>query len=457
MSKSKSGAKEKNNMKWWQLSLFGVGCTIGTGFFLGSGLAIKMAGPAILLAFLIAALGTYFVYDALSKMTSQEPLKGGFRSYAKKAYGRWAGFSSGWVYWSSEVLIMGSQLTALSIFSRFWFPNIPLWIFTAIYAVLGLTIILIGVKVLNRLENILAILKISAITMFIVIALLALFGVIEGDRPIQFPNSANEIIPHGTIGLWSAVIFAFYAFGGIEILGLMATKLKDPSEAPKAGKVMLFTLMFIYVLSIGLAVMMVSWNEFNTKESTFVVALNAYHLPFIPHFFNAALIIAGFSTMTASLYGVTSVLETLGEEEDAPACFAKKGKLKVPLWTLIITMLGITASIVSALVLPDKIYEWVTTAAGLMLLYNWLFILASSRKILELKLKEKIMYTIGALFILIAVSGTLFHDTSRPGFFISLAFIGVIGIITFILSFKWRKEKTKEKSKSKVLKPWPTA
>ncbi|MFL6562623.1 MAG: amino acid permease, partial [Bacillus sp. (in: firmicutes)] len=175
MSKSKAGGDEKNNMKWWQLSLFGVGCTIGTGFFLGSGLAIKMTGPSILIAFTIAALGTYFVYDALSKMTSKEPLKGGFRSYAKKAYGRWAGFSSGWVYWSSEVLIMGSQLTALSIFSRFWFPNIPLWIFTAIYAVLGLTVILIGVKVLNKIENILAILKISAILMFIVIALLALF------------------------------------------------------------------------------------------------------------------------------------------------------------------------------------------------------------------------------------------------------------------------------------------
>ncbi|MBT2736783.1 amino acid permease [Bacillus sp. ISL-7] len=451
MSKSKAGAGEKNDMKWWQLSLFGVGCTIGTGFFLGSGLAIKMTGPSILVAFMIAALGTYFVYDALSKMTSQEPLKGGFRSYAKKAYGRWAGFSSGWVYWSSEVLIMGSQMTALSIFSRFWLPKIPLWIFAAIYAVLGLVVILIGVKVLNKLENILAILKISAILMFIVIALLALFGVINGDRPIQYPNSKSEILPHGFKGLWSAVIFAFYAFGGIEILGLMATNLKDPKEAPKAGKVMLFTLMVIYVISIGLAVIIVSWNQFNTKESTFVVALDAYHLTFVPHLFNAALIIAGFSTMTASLYGVTSVLVTLGEEGDAPESFSKQGKLKVPLPALLVTMLGITASIVSALVLPDQIYEWVTTGAALMLLYNWLFILASSRKILELKLKEKIMYSIGALFILIAVSGTLFHKTSRPGFFISVAFLVIIGAITLIMSFKWKK------SKKKVLNPWPTA
>jgi len=450
MSKAKSGAEE-NNMKWWQLSLFGVGCTIGTGFFLGSSLAIKMTGPAILIAFIIAAVGTYFVFDALSKMTSQEPLKGGFRSYAKKAYGRWAGFSSGWVYWCSEVLIMGSQMTALSIFSRFWFPKVPLWIFATIYGVLGLAVILIGVNLLNKMENILAILKISAILMFIIIAALAIFGVIDGDRPIQYPNSKKELIPGGIKGLWSAVIFAFYAFGGIEILGLMATKLKDPKEAPKAGKVMLFMLTFIYVLSIGLAVMMVSWHTFNAKESPFVIALDAYNLSFVPHFFNAALIIAGFSTMTASLYGVTSVLVTLGEEGDAPASFSRKGKLKVPLPTLMITILGITASIVAALVMPNRIYEYITTAAGLMLLYNWIFILASSRKILKLKLKEKLMYSIGAIFILIAVTGTIFHDTSRPGFFISLAFLGIIGIITFIMNFQWKKKKPK------VLKPWPTA
>lgn len=442
-------SQEKNDMKWWQLSLFGVACTIGTGFFLGSSLAIKMTGPSILIAFVIAAIGTYLVFDALSKMTVQDPQKGGFRSYAKKAYGRWAGFSSGWIYWCSEMLIMGSQMTALSIFSRFWFPKVPLWIFATVYAVLGLVVLLIGVKVLNKVENILAILKISAILMFIIIAGLALFGVIDGDRPVQYPKSLKEFFPSGVKGLWSSVIFAFYAFGGIEILGLMAARLKEPKEAPKSGKVMLFTLTAIYILSIGLAVIMVAWSSFNSKESPFVVALAHYHLSFVPHLFNAALIIAGFSTMSASLFAVTSILVTLAEEGDAPALFSKKGKLKVPLPALILTIIGIAASIVTALVMPNRIYEYITTAAGLMLLYNWIFILASSRKILELTVKDKIKYSLGALFILIAVSGTVFHETSRPGFFISLLFVGVISVITFIMHFKWNKKK--------VLKPWPTA
>jgi L-asparagine transporter-like permease len=449
MGKSGAGVEERNDMKWYQLSLFGVACTIGTGFFLGSSLAIKMTGPSILMAFAMAAIGTYFVFDALSRMTAKDPQKGGFRTYAKKAYGRWAGFSSGWVYWCSEVLIMGSQMTALSIFTRFWFPKIPLWLFAALYAVLGLVVLLIGVKVLNKMENLLAILKVAAILMFIIIAALALFGVLDGGRPVQFPTNTKEIFPGGIKGLWSSVIFAFYAFGGIEIVGLMATRLKNPSDAQKAGKVMLFTLTAIYILSIGLAVMMVAWSAFNSKESPFVIALDAYHLSFVPHIFNAALIIAGFSTMAASLYGVTSILVTLANDGDAPAIFSNKGKLKVPLATLILTMLGATASIVAALVMPNRIYEYNTTAAGLMLLYNWMFILASSRKILKLTIKDKIKYSLGGIFILIAVSGTLFNSTSRPGFFISLLFVGIICVVTLIMQFKWKRKN--------VLNPWPTA
>ncbi len=187
------------------------------------------------------------------------------------------------------------------------------------------------------------------------------------------------------------------------------------------------------------------------KESSFVIALDNYNLAFIPHIFNAALIIAGFSTMVASLFGVTSILVTLSEEGDAPAVFSKKGKLSVPWPTLLITLAGISLSIVAALLMPGKIYEYVTTAAGLMLLYNWMFILASSIRLLEITAKGKIKYSIGILLILIAVSGTLFHATSRPGFFISIVFVGTIGIITFFMRFKWKKKK------KKVYSPWPTA
>lgn len=121
LTNNNDSKKSEKKLAWWQLSLIGVGCIIGTGYFLGSGIGIKMTGPSILITFLLAGLGTFIVSDALMKMSSKDPQKGSFRSYAKKAYGSWAGFSSGWVYWFSEMLITGSQLTALSILSRFGF------------------------------------------------------------------------------------------------------------------------------------------------------------------------------------------------------------------------------------------------------------------------------------------------------------------------------------------------
>lgn len=152
MNQASRNSKNEKKLKWWQLSLLGVAGTIGTGYFLGSGLAISIGGPAVLIAYILAAIGTYIVFDALSRMTAEQPEQGSFRSYAKKAFGSWAGFCSGWVYWFSELLIMGSQLTALSIFSRFWFPAVPMWIFVAGFALLGLVIVFLGIKGLTGLR-----------------------------------------------------------------------------------------------------------------------------------------------------------------------------------------------------------------------------------------------------------------------------------------------------------------
>ena len=280
---------------------------------------------------------------------------------------------------------MGSQMTALSIFSRFWFPDIPMWIFACGYAVLGLFVIWIGNKGFDRLENVLAVLKIAAIVMFLAIAAAACFGWLRGGARPQLPASWGDFFAAGGRGLWASLIFAFYAFGGIEVMGVMAVRLKNPKEAPKSGKIMILLLSIVYIISIGLAVMMVAWNRFSPAKSPFVVALGSYNLPFVPHVFNAVLIIAGFSTMVASLYAVTTMLVTLSEDQDAPKVFAKKKtRRKKPVFALALTAAGLAVSIILSLLIPGKIYEYLTTAAGLMLLYNWFFILVTAGKIIRL-------------------------------------------------------------------------
>lgn len=448
---------EQNNnnekiLKWWQLSLFGIGSIIGTGFFLGSSIAINKSGPSVLITFILAAIGTYIVFDSLAKMTAQNPKEGAFRTYAKDALGRWAGFSTGWVYWSSEMLIMGSQLTALSLFTQFWFPDIPIWIFATGYAICGLGILLAGTKNVNRLENLFAVIKIAAIFMFIVIAGAIFFGVINGGKDISVPSTIEEIFPNGMNGLWTGFIFAFYAFGGIEVMGLMASKLKNPKDAPKSGKTMLMLLTVIYIISIGLAIILVPWDTFNSEQSPFLTALTDTDITFFPHVFNGALIIAGFSTMVAALYGVSSILVTLAEDGDAPSFFAKSGKLNIPFPALVIIVIGLIGSIILALVMPNKIYEYVTTGAGLMLLYNWIFILLSSRKLLRLTLFGHMKVFIGIGLMIAAISGTLVDSENRPGFFISLGFVLIIGLFTLFMLKRHKKTRTNVSTLFKRLK-----
>lgn len=448
-NKNSGGKGEKANLTWWQLSLIGIGSIIGTGFFLASSIAIQMTGPSVVLAFIMAGSATYIVFEALAKMSSKDPQKGTFRTYAKKAYGRWAGFSSGWVYWCSGMLITGSQLTAISLLSRFWFPTVKLWIFASIYAVCGLIVLFIGAKAFGKLESVFAVMKIAAIFMFIFIAVLALTGLLDGNPKEGIPQSVGEFFPNGIIGFWSALTFAFYAYGGIEVMGVMAIYLKNKEDAPKSGKVMLGLLGIVYVAALSLALLLLPYDKFRENESPFVEALlGVSHIEFFPHVFTAAIIIAGFSAMSASLFAVTTILQTISEDGDAPAIFNKQTnmKLEMPLPAISLTSIGLVLSIVTSLLLPDKVFEYITTAAALMLLYNWLLILVMYHRLIEPTRIDKVKRVIGLILVASAVSGTLFHQTSRPGFFISLGFLTVIGIIVLLLRNRWKKEAAQNKA-----------
>ncbi|WP_166238434.1 amino acid permease [Paenibacillus turpanensis] len=435
-------SQQTGDLNWWKLAILGLGFTTGTGFFLGSSLAIEQSGFSVLILFLVAAIGTYFVYNSLASMIAQHAEKGSFRAYSTNAFGRWAGFSHGWIYWLSEILILGSQLTAIGLFTRFWFPNVPLWLLAAIYALLGVGIVLLGTKGFEKAENIFAVVKITAILLFVVLAVLVISGVLgQENAHMHTPQQMSDFFSHGFMGMWTALIYVFFAFAGIEVMGIMAGQLKNPKDAPKSGLVMLSVIAWLYIVSIGFAMLLAPLENFTTDESPFVTALNDLHYTVIVHIFNGVLIIAGFSSLVASLFSVTQMMFTIAEAGDAPKLLTKKTKKNLPYMSLLLTVAGMTVSIVTALLLPQKVYEYITTAGGLMLLYSWLFMVFAARKLLKLSAWGHIK-TIGAvILIFIAASGTLFDPMSRPGFFISLAFVLLIGIVVLFMRKKWKKNK----------------
>lgn len=429
---------EAKKISWFHLVLLGVAFTTGTGFFLGTSIAIQKSGYYVLLLFVLAAFGTFFVFDALARMIAQDTQEGTFRTYSKKAFGHWAGFSHGWMYWISEILILGSQLTAIGHFAQFWFPDIPLWIFTSIFAVLGVGIVLLGTKGFETIEDFLAIVKVAAIFMFIVVASLSIAGVIGPDNVRMFPPEGAFMA--NMMGMWTGLIFVFFAFAGIEVMGIMAADLKKPEEAPKAGRVMIIIVTVLFTVSIGLALLLTPMDAFSSQESFFVTALTEVNYMTLVHIFNGVLIIAGFSSLVASLFAVTQMMYTIAKDGDAPKFLAKRGKRKIPYRSLGLAVVGMILSIVTALVLPQKVYEYITTAGGLMLIYAWMFMILAARKLLTLTVWGHAKSFIAIILILITTSGTLFDSATRPGFWVSLGLMVLIGLVTFLLRKRWSDE-----------------
>lgn len=434
-------------LSWWQFSLVGIGSIIGAGFFLGTGLSIKTAGPSVLIGYLLAGVAAFFVFGSLAGMTVHDPVPGSFRTYARKAFGHTGGFLSGWVYWIAGVLIMSSEITALSIFTQFWFPKVPLWIFSLIYSALGFGINFLGVKNFGKIESLFAIVKLSTLICFIGFGLLFAFGAITPHSSGATSSFAmpTEWLPHGFLGFWTGLIFILFSFGGIEVLGIMANELKNRTEIPKSGSVLLITLTTVYIVSLFLVISMVTWTKIDETESPFVTALAAFNIPYLDSIFNVIIISAAFSTMVGALFGITSIMVSLANDGDAPKRLAGKNKKGVPVQSLLLSAIGLAIAILASYFLPNTVYEYLTTAAGILLVFNWMIILSSLLKLHKTYDFGKIPYKlpfyplssyIGITIILFAIIGALIPVNERIGVLISATFIVIIVIAAVIVGKK---------------------
>ncbi|MFF2878410.1 amino acid permease [Gottfriedia sp. NPDC057991] len=437
-----------SKLSWWQLSLIGIGSIIGAGFFLGTGLSIQIAGPAILLNYIIGGITSFFVFSALAEMTVADPEPGSFRTYAKKAFGNSMGFVSGWMYWLSGVFIISSEAVALGTFAKFWFPNVPLWIFTVFFVIIAFAINLLGVKNFGKIESIFAIIKLSTLVIFILFGVLLITQIITPEtNSVKGLNSIHPILATGMKGMWSALIFVFFSFGGIEIIGIASSELKNSEEIPKAGIGMLIALVAVYISSIFFVLTMVPWSKINASKSPFVSALSVFHFPYIDSFFNLIIISAALSTMVGSLFSVTNIMVSLAEDGEAPRRIANRDKRGTALKALFLTGFAVAISLILSFILPGKIYEYITTAAGVMMILNWTTILSSQIKLRKDKDNNDhfkmfgypFTSYLGILLILVGVSGGLVHATQRMGVFISLGLILII-FLSYFFIFKNRKK-----------------
>lgn len=173
--------QREKGLSVWQLTMLALGTVVGGSFFLGTSVAIRAAGPSVILAYVIGGILVYFILSALSEMTVANPAAGSFRTYTEHAFGKGAGFTVGWVYWTGLVLAMSSEATAASILLRGWFPLLPLGLLGAGIIIAVTLLNLLGAARLSRLESGLAAFKLLAIAGFILIAAGIAAGIWSGD------------------------------------------------------------------------------------------------------------------------------------------------------------------------------------------------------------------------------------------------------------------------------------
>ncbi|EIT86962.1 amino acid permease [Fictibacillus macauensis ZFHKF-1] len=423
---------------WWQLSLIGIGSVIGAGFFLGSGLAIHAAGPSVLVGYILSGLIAFFVFQALGKMTVHDPQPGSFRTYARQAFGHSLGFMSGWIYWIAGVLIMSSEVTALAIFSQLWFPHIPLWVFAILYSALALLINMLGVKNFGSIESFFAVIKIATLLAFVGFGTLALTGVVTPTAPKEMLSSFSApFFANGFLGFWSSLIFVLFSYGGIEVVGVLANELKRKTDITKAGTFLVVVLTSLYAVSIFFILKLVSFESISSDQSPFVYVLSHFSIPYLDSLFNVILISAAFSTMVGALFSITSIMISLSLDGDAPASLHKPNQHGVAWRALFLSGIGLAVTVVASYVLPNTVYEYLTAAAGIMLLLNWVIILSSHiKKGRELEHSTPLPSFLGIALIVFTIAGSLIHSHQRIGFFIAIGFAFLI-----LCAYGWRARK----------------
>ena len=189
--------------------MIAIGGAIGTGLFLGSSFAIGFAGPSVLLSYAIGALIALLLMKCLAEMTVAHPTSGSFGAYAEHYINPWAGFLVRYAYWAAIVLAVGTEVTAIAVYMKYWYQDVPGWLWIVVFSAGLIAINAVDVNVFATVEYGFSTLKIVAILLFIVLGSFVVITAPEGSG-IGFANymSHGGFFPKGVGGMWLAVIVA---------------------------------------------------------------------------------------------------------------------------------------------------------------------------------------------------------------------------------------------------------
>ncbi len=359
-----------------QQATMALGGAIGTGLFLASGLSVNVAGPAILLSYLIVAGVSLLLTRALTDMAVAHPTAGAFGVYAGIYVSPFAGYAVRVSYWLMQVIATGGQLVASSIYMAYWFPEVPGAVWVLAFAVALLYLNSRAVGRLGTIEYWLVMIKVVAVLVFIVLAVLVLAGATGAPAVgLQHLTAHGGFMPFGLSGVWLGCCFVIYSFIGVEIVAVTSGEASDPARTiPVAMRRMVLGLSAIYVVTITLLVALTPWNQLGVGESPFVRVLGGLGIPGAAGLMNFVVLSAALSSSNANLYLIARTLFSLARAGFAPPGLGAVSGAGAPVNALLVSGLGLGAAVLVRALWPDSAYVWFFGVALFGALFVWLMI-----------------------------------------------------------------------------------
>ena len=359
-----------------QMSMIAIGGAIGTGLFLGSGFAIGFAGPSVLVSYAIGAVIALLLMGALAEMTVAHPTSGSFGAYAEFYIGPLAGFLVRYAYWSAVVFAVGTEVSAVAVFMKYWFANVPGWYWIVGFSGALIVVNAASVKVYGVIEYAFSMLKIVAILAFILLGAVFVYGApASSGVGLQNFTAHGGFFPHGVRGMWIGVIVAIFSYLNIETIAVAAGEAKDPQRAvTRAFRSTVFRLVLFYMLTLALMLAIVPWTQASTDESPFVKVMAATHVPYAAGVINFVVLVAALSAMNSQLYITTRMMFSLSRAGYAPARFGRLSANGVPTAALSLSTIGIALATVLTAFWPEAAFGLMMSLAIFGAMFAWLMI-----------------------------------------------------------------------------------
>jgi L-asparagine transporter-like permease len=356
-----------------QMAMVAVGGSIGVGLLLGSAAAMEIAGPAVILSFVLAGFISWTVTMALGELSSLHPGAGSFGLYADLYLNPWAGFISRAGYWVAISVSVGANLVASATYMRYWFPTIPALVWVALFSLVLIVINLRSVGDYGRFEFWFAMVKLATMALFIVIG-----GALLTDGRVAAQYTAQGgFFPKGTLAPLLAMTFALYTFGGIEMVAITTGESRSAAEIPRAVKLTFITLAVVYLGAIVVLVGVMPWNRVGVTESPFVTVFRTVGIPAASSLMSFVILTAALSGANANLYSASRMLFSLARGGWAPAALGRLNTAGSPQFALVASSYGIIVAVVLEMWVPGNAFVYILSGALFGLMLSWLVSLAA--------------------------------------------------------------------------------